>query len=315
MKQKIYILGVVTFLIVLTGIMFKLNHWPGAGYLLVIGLVTLVLVFTPVALNSSYRDEGTKQNLPLYIVTWITCFIVFTAILFKIMHWPGAGILMTISLPFPYIVFLPVFLIVTGRNKNFSIYNTVFVLMLLVINSVFSGLLALNVTRNRIDDSFNLSRNYTEVETVLNDLPDQMTDNPVVQSINEVLSTVDSYQEIILQNESMSPEQWERNPESLWRPDSKGLAAKALINSGDNPEGTRLLRGLKNLVKNMEITPGYSELAKEAPRLFDIVSPNGNEEDWYSWKFNDNNLAWVLIYLDGLETNLKMIRATRTAGI
>jgi len=60
----------------------------------------------------------------------------------------------------------------------------------------------------------------------------------------------------------------------------------------------------------MEVTPGYAELAKDAPQIFDIVSPSGNEADWGFWKFSDNNLAWVLIYLDGLETNLKMIRAT-----
>ena len=314
MKQKIYIFGVITALVIFAGTIFKINHFAGAGILLTVGLATLVLLFLPVALINNYKAEGDRQNLPLYIVTWLTCFVVFTAMLFKIMHWPFAGILMTIALPFPYVVFLPVFLII-ARNKNFSIYNTVFVLMLLVINSVFSGLLSLNVTRNRIDDSFNLSGNYIKVEAVLNKFPEQIPDNPVIQSINEVLNTVDAYQEIIMKQENISPEQWKNNPETILKPDSKGLAAKALNNSGDSPEGTKLLSGLKNLVKSMEITPGYAELAKEAPLIFDIVSPNGNEADWYSWKFDDNNLAWVLIYLDGLETNLKMIRATITADI
>jgi len=310
MKQKTYIFGVITALIIFTGIVFKVNHFLGAGILLIIGLLTLVFLFLPVALKNNYRAEGSNQNLPLYIVTWITCFVVFTAILFKIMHWPGAGILMTISLPFPYIVFLPVFLIVTGRNKNFSIYDTVFVLMLLVINSVFSGLLALNVTKNRINDSFNLSGNYFNTETVLNKLPGQIPGNPVVQKIDEVLSILDNYQKVIMKQENISPGQWENNPETIPGPDLKGVAARALLNSGDSPEGTKLLSGLKNLVKCMEVTPGYAELAKDAPQIFDIVSPSGNEADWGFWKFSDNNLAWVLIYLDGLETNLKMIRAT-----
>jgi len=310
MKQKTYIFGVITALIIFTGIVFKVNHFLGAGILLIIGLLTLVFLFLPVALKNNYRAEGSNQNLPLYIVTWITCFVVFTAILFKIMHWPGAGILMTISLPFPYIVFLPVFLIVTGRNKNFSIYDTVFVLMLLVINSVFSGLLALNVTKNRINDSFNLSGNYFNTETVLNKLPGQIPGNPVVQKIDEVLSILDNYQKVIMKQENISPGQWENNPETIPGPDLKGVAARALLNSGDSPEGTKLLSGLKSLVKSMEVTPGYAELAKDAPQIFDIVSPSGNEADWGFWKFSDNNLAWVLIYLDGLETNLKMIRAT-----
>ena len=315
MKQKIYIFGVITTFLIFAGIVLKINHLAGAGRTMTIGFVTMVILFLPIALRNNFKSEGTRQNLLLYIVTWITCFVVFTAALFKIMHWPFAGTLMTIALPFPYVVFLPVFLAVTAKNKNFSIYNTVFVLMLLVINSVFSGLLSLNVTRNRIDDSFNLSGNYIKVETVLDKFPEQIPDNQVIQSINEVLSTVDSYQEIIMKQENISPGQWKNNPQTIHNPDTKGLAARALINSGENPEGTKLLSGLKNLVKSMEITPGYAELAKKTPQIFDILSPTGNDADWYSWKFKDNNLAWVLIYLDGLETNLKMIRASYTPVI
>ncbi|HBC79302.1 MAG TPA: hypothetical protein DEO60_13815 [Bacteroidales bacterium] len=310
MKQKLYILGLVTAIIILAGTIFKINHLAGAGKLLTVGFVMLILLFLPLAFRNIYRAEGTTKNMLLYIVSWITCFIVFTAMLFKIMHWPFAGIMMTIAIPFPYIVFLPVFLIITGRNKNFSIYNTVFVLMLLMLNSVFAGLLSLNVTRNRVNDSFNLSGNYTAAELVLDKIPSKSPDNPVVREINMVLSTVEKYRKLIMDHENISAGQWGKSPETILKPDIKGVAAKALLDSGDIPEGAELLKGLKKLITLLEFTPGYSELAKEAPRIFDIVSPNGNEADWYSWKFKENNLSWVLIYLDGLETNLKMIKAT-----
>ncbi len=128
------------------------------------GTLILVLIFFPAALINNYKAEGNNQNRLLYIVTYITCFVVFIGMLFKIMHWPYAGIALLIALPFPYIVFLPVFLIVTSKNKNFNIYNTVFVLLLLALNSVFSGLLSLNVSKETIDDSYNISRNYNKVE-------------------------------------------------------------------------------------------------------------------------------------------------------
>ena len=310
MKQKIYILGVVTVIIVFIGTVFKVNHWPGAGFLLTGGISALVLVFLPLALINHYRSEGEKQTLVLHVVTWLTSFIVFTSILFKIQHWSNAGTLLAIAIPFPYLVFLPVFLATTSKNKNFSIYNTVFVLLLLVINSVFSALLALNVSRNRVFDSYNFSRNYDKIELVIDRLDSMKTENQLAGNINYVLETINEYKETILKQQNLSINDWNQGPSGLMRPEIKGVAAQALMNSGDRPAGTKLYDGLSNLVRNMETTPGYEDLSKRAPLIFDMVSPDGNPLDWYSWKFNDNNLAWVLIYLDGLETNLKMIKAT-----
>lgn len=310
MKQKIYILGLVTVLILFAGLVFKVNHLPGAAILLTTGFVMLVLVFLPIAFRNHYKAEGTSHNLPLYIITWLTCFVVFTAMMLKILHWPYAGLLMVIAIPFPYVVFLPVFIVVTSKNRNFSIYNTVFVLMLLVVNSVFSALLGLNVTKNRIDDSFILSRNYQNFENALNQLSEKTPESAMDLKINEALKTVNEYEDIILKHENMTLEQWKNSPGNLELPDSKGRATQALIKAGDSPAGTKLFGSLKALTKEMENTSGYEGLAKAAPVIFDLAEPSGKDEEWGNWKFSDNSLSWVLIYLDGLETNLKMIRAT-----
>jgi len=47
MKQRIYILGVITAMIVFTGTILKINHYPGAAILLIAGIVSLVLLFLP----------------------------------------------------------------------------------------------------------------------------------------------------------------------------------------------------------------------------------------------------------------------------
>ncbi len=309
MKQKTYIFGVLTALIIFTGAIFKINHWAGAGILLTAGLATLVLIFLPVALINNYRAEGNRQNRLLYIVTWVTCFVVFTAMLFKIQHWPYAGLMLTLALPFPYVVFLPVFLVVTSKNKNFNIYSTVFILMLLAGNSVFTALLSLNVTRDRISDSYNLSRNYIRLESVLNQTPDRDAESPLDLKIDQVLRIVHEYKELILKQEGISAVQWNNDAGSLVRPDSKGLAAHALIDGGELEPGTKLKDGLNGLVSEINKTGGCEELAKEAPVIFDLNAPSGVELDWSNWKFNENNLAWVLIYLDGLQANLNILKA------
>ena len=86
MKQKIYFLGVISAIIISTGVIFKMEHWPAAGIMITAGTLILVLLFFPAALINSYKAEGNTQNRLLYIVTYITCFVVFTGMLFKIMH-------------------------------------------------------------------------------------------------------------------------------------------------------------------------------------------------------------------------------------
>jgi hypothetical protein len=310
MKQKIYIFGIITALIVFIGTIFKISHFPGAAILLSAGLLTLVFIFIPVALINHYNAQEPRQNKSLYIVTWLTCFLVFTSMLFKIQHWPFASILLLIALPFPYVVFLPVFLGVTSKNKNFNIYNVVFVLSLLALNSVVSSMIALNVSKEKIEDSYNLSRNYNKLEIVLNQLPDPAPQTAVGIKINEVLRIVEEYQDLILKSEGLTRDQWSKDPGSLWRPDTKAVAADVLIKSEGLPVGGRLETGLKSLIAELKNAKGNEVLAKAAPEIFGIVEPTGSESFWGESTFRDSNLSWVLIYLDGLEANLRMIKVS-----
>ena len=72
----------------------------------------------------------------------------------------------------------------------------------------------------------------------------------------------------------------------------------------------RLETGIKSLILEFEKTPGYAELAKAAPAIFNYMEPVSDKNHWVDGIFIANNLSWALIYLDGLEVNLKMIKAS-----
>jgi len=67
MKQKIYILGMISGMVLVTGAMFKVNHWPAAGILLTLGTLMLVFLFLPAALYDHYKAYGTDKT-DLYIL-------------------------------------------------------------------------------------------------------------------------------------------------------------------------------------------------------------------------------------------------------
>ncbi len=304
MRQKLYIFGIVTTMVVIAGTILKINHWPGAGILLLLGLGTLVLLFLPLALINHYNAEKNRQTLLLHIVTWLTCFIVFTSMLFKIQHWPFAGILMTIALPFPYVVFLPVFLITTSKDKNFNIFNTVFVLFLLAVSSVFSALLGLNVSRERIYDSYNLSRHYNIAEKELK-LAGNEVSSPLTGNIDDVLNLLDDYRDLILREENMNIGDWETNPEDLQKPESQRAILSA---TGNKKLMDDIERSFRDLIQEARNSQHYKDLADAFPVILDLQV----DESLPVIKYQNltNSLSWTLINLDGIETNLKLIRAT-----
>ncbi|MGA1977348.1 MAG: hypothetical protein ABSG89_05760 [Bacteroidales bacterium] len=310
MKQKLYILGVMTTIIISAGAVFKVNHWPAAAILLVTGTLLLVFLFLPAALINNYRVEGNKQNKVLYIVTYITCFVVFMAMLFKIMHWPYAGLWLTISLPFPYVVFLPVFLTVTSKNRNFNIYNTVFVLLLLALNSVFSTLLALNVSKESITDSYNLSKDYCRIEASMTGLPAADEHSAVNLKIDEVLKIADNYQDLIFKHEGITRDQWKKDPGNLQDAESVNIPMQILTSDGESYPGDRLQQALKELVTLMQQTKDWDATARALPSILGFAGENSADPDWTIRNVAQTNLSWVLIYLDGLEASLKMIKAS-----
>lgn len=310
MKNKNYILGLITTGILFGGILFKVQHWPGAAILMTIGIFMTVFIFLPLALRDNYKAHGNKENRSLYIVTWLTCFVVFTSMLFKIQHWPGAGYGLLISLLFPYVVFLPVFLVVTSRNKNFNIHNTVFVLLLLAANSAIAALLALNVSKEMTVDSLKITGNYNKIEIVLDKVDFKNNQSPVVAKIDEALRLVDEYQELIYRNEGITKEQLNNDPEILMEPGSRKAGLVTELTGREGSVVPDLQTALSNLIKLLEKSPDYELLAKAAPGILNMGITGNYNYIWIDRLFKGNLQPWVHAYLDGLEANLKMIKAT-----
>jgi len=139
MKKLIYISGIIAAIVLTIGTSFKIQHWPGAGILLTISITFFTLFFIPAALLNNYQHE--KKNAYLYISIFLTLLFSFAAALFKIQHWPGAGIMVVIALFSPFVIFLPAYIVYYNKLANKEIINFIAVLFLLVFVAVMYALL------------------------------------------------------------------------------------------------------------------------------------------------------------------------------
>ncbi len=97
MKKAERILGIIATFLIIAGLIFKELHWPGAGVMMIIGIMLMNFGYLPIQLFHQWRQSKTRIQQFYCIFRFIAFFIVLTGLVFKLMHWPGAGIVFIVS--------------------------------------------------------------------------------------------------------------------------------------------------------------------------------------------------------------------------
>lgn len=158
----------VSLSITLLAIIFKISHWPGAGILLSLGLGTTTLMFLPIAFSKAIKSTDDNLLKLLYASAFISFSINFIGMLFKVMHWPGAGLFLLIGIPLPFVFFLPVYMIYHIKRKLKTNLNFFAIVLFMIYLGVFSSLLALRPALNIIDSFIRLNIQLSETNQFLN---------------------------------------------------------------------------------------------------------------------------------------------------
>jgi hypothetical protein len=156
MKKAMIVSGTISTALLSMGLIFKFMHWPGASLGILLGIGTLSLVFLPLMFLLKIKE---KQDIKDKLTIGIGAFagiLISLGILFKIMHWPYANIMMTSSLTILLLVFLPFYFFSGIRNPETKV-NTI-VSSILLISA--SGLLLTLMRSPRA--SFLIDKQLTE---------------------------------------------------------------------------------------------------------------------------------------------------------
>jgi len=130
MKNTMKISGVIAPIIMAFGSLFKIEHWPGASILLVLGFFLLSFVFLPSAIYVSYKEVSNRANKWTHFMGFFGTFFMTVGFLFKLNHWPGAEIAMLLGFILISLVFLPMVMINKFREKEVAVPKYVFAIAL-----------------------------------------------------------------------------------------------------------------------------------------------------------------------------------------
>lgn len=107
MKKIMKITGITGIILLGLAPLFKIQHWPFAGIMLSAGTIILALFFLPPALGVLWKETHSSKRLFLFIAAFLTGIFFLLGILFKVQHWPGAGIIITLSYLSGILLFVP----------------------------------------------------------------------------------------------------------------------------------------------------------------------------------------------------------------
>jgi uncharacterized protein with PQ loop repeat len=100
------------------GILFKVQHWSGAGPLLVLATATGILCFIPALVINRFRDQEDKSKRPVYILGASGLIFYFAGLFAKIQHWQGATTLMVAGLIILCIIAFPWYTWLTWKDEK-----------------------------------------------------------------------------------------------------------------------------------------------------------------------------------------------------
>lgn len=143
MKTKKSI-NIAALALIVFGVIFKANHWPGANVAITLGVVTMLLSLIMFGFKEN-KEAGVKNGLNYILIGTLILFLV--GLLFKIQHWPTAGVFVVCSYFMGFL--LPLIMIIQKNDfklsRQFSItFFTYFILLITMfpknpINQYFQG--------------------------------------------------------------------------------------------------------------------------------------------------------------------------------
>lgn len=116
MKKVTLGFGLTSTVLLLAGTSFKLLHWPGAGIMITLGAALLVLVYFPILLYYKLKESPAKEAL-MHISGFAGITATTLGVLFKIMHWPGAMVILNSGILILAFLYVPMYFYAKYRSS------------------------------------------------------------------------------------------------------------------------------------------------------------------------------------------------------
>jgi len=111
------------------GMVLKIQHWPGASWVISFGLLSGIFLFAPALLFHLFADKEKARKRPLYLAGTLSVILYSTGFWFRIMHWPLASVFIIVGSLSLVCFVVPLFTDMQWKNENHV--NAKFIFMII----------------------------------------------------------------------------------------------------------------------------------------------------------------------------------------
>ncbi|MBE9517246.1 MAG: hypothetical protein IMY68_01715, partial [Bacteroidetes bacterium] len=258
----------------------------------------------------------------------ITGFIFITGILFKIMHWPGAGVALTVSVLLTVVLFIPVLVVHALKDKENQVQNfsiLIFVLSFMAVNiMVFALKVSKNVltsmavsakvnmkTSRMLESGNTLVLKAADIDSTLS--PDRLDQAALIHEKTGELN--DYIQEIIM---DILLATHDDNQEAIAEDGTIDLRLTKDLDVHKSTElvifGSELGTGkgemlIESLEKHLELLLAHAgpELDSQIKELLDISGQYPDEVSWLAETFGQAPMISAMISLSNLQFKIQFL--------
>jgi hypothetical protein len=148
-----YLSGFLAATLYSAGVLFKVMHYPFGSELLFAGIFISVIIFLPALFVTKLKGTPKSNEKGASIIGLSALTVLLTGFVFKIMHWPGAGVLLILGNVFVFMIAIPYYGIAISK-KNMHVSGK-FIFLILA-----SSWIVLTLNLISIRTSKTLSKNY-----------------------------------------------------------------------------------------------------------------------------------------------------------
>ena len=124
MKKILYLIGLLSTAFTFLGSIFKIMHWPGASVMIIIGAFSFAFIFIPLLIFIKFKEVIFLFDKFIYSIGVVLGTILMIGLIFKLMHWPWATVLMLSSIVIFNFVYIPVYFLSRFKKEDLK-FNTV----------------------------------------------------------------------------------------------------------------------------------------------------------------------------------------------